>query len=129
MEVHYSPVEKKRKYTDWLTKCSNYISIIVRKKRSTYARNEIFSATEAAKRFGAILQKFQEKSLARAAVSKNNRIEAVILPVEAYEEMKEIAEWFEMMDIAEAVDNRKKSVKTHSLKDVLRENKIDYEAL
>jgi PHD/YefM family antitoxin component YafN of YafNO toxin-antitoxin module len=95
----------------------------------TYARNEIFSATEAAKRFGAILQKFQEKSLARAAVSKNNRIEAVILPVEAYEEMKEIAEWIEMMDIAETVDKRKNSVKTHSLKDVLRENKIDYEAI
>lgn len=95
----------------------------------TYARNEIFSATQAAKRFGAILQKFQEKSLARAAVSKNNRIEAVILPVEAYEEMKEIAEWIEMMDIAEAVDKRKNSVKTHSLKDVLRENKIDYEVL
>lgn len=95
----------------------------------TYARNEIFSATEAAKRFGAILQKFQEKSLARAAVSKNNRIEAVILPVEAYEEMKEIAEWIEMMDIAEAVDKRKNSVKTHSLKDVLRESEIDYEAI
>lgn len=95
----------------------------------TYARNEIFSATEAAKRFGAILQKFQEKSLTRVAVSKNNRIEAVILPVEAYEEMKEISEWIEMMDIAEAVDKRKNSVKTYSLKDVMRENKIDYEAL
>jgi len=95
----------------------------------TYARNEIFSATEAAKRFGAILHKFQEKSLARAAVSKNNRIEAVILPVEAYEEMKEIAEWIEMMDIAEVVDKRKKSVKTHSLQGVLRETEIDYETL
>jgi PHD/YefM family antitoxin component YafN of YafNO toxin-antitoxin module len=95
----------------------------------TYARNEIFSATEAAKHFGAILEKFQNKSLARAVVSKNNRIEAVILPVEAYEEMKEIAEWIEMMDIAEAVDKRKNSLKVHSLKDVLRESKIDYETL
>jgi len=93
----------------------------------TYARNEIFSATEAAKRFGGILEKFQNKSLARAVISKNNRIEAVILPVEAYEEMKEIAEWIEMMDIAAAVNKRKNSVKNHSLKDVLRESKIDYE--
>ena len=93
-----------------------------------YARNEIFSATEAAKRFGSILEKFQKKSLTRAVVSKNNRIEAVILPVETYEEMKEIAEWIEMMDIAETVDKRKKSVKTHSLQDVLKENKIDHEA-
>ena len=93
----------------------------------TYARNEIFSATEAAKRFGMILEKLQERSLSRAVVSRNNRIEAVILPVEAYEEMREIFEWIEMMDIAETVDKRKNSAKTHSLKDVLRENKIDYE--
>jgi PHD/YefM family antitoxin component YafN of YafNO toxin-antitoxin module len=94
-----------------------------------YARNEIFSATEAAKRFGAILEKLQERSLSRAVVSRNNRIEAVILPVEAYEEMREIFEWIEMMDIAEAVDKRKNSLKTHSLKDVLRENKIGYDSL
>jgi len=93
----------------------------------TYARNEIFSATEAAKRFGSILEKFQKMSLDRAVVSKNNRIEAVILPVEAYEEMREIFDWIEMMDIAEAVDKRKNSSKTHSLKDLLRESKIDYE--
>ena len=95
----------------------------------TYARNEIFSATEAAKRFGAILEKLQDQSLERVVVSKNNRIEAVILPVEAYETMKEIAEWIEVLDIAETVDKRKRSVKTHSLQDVLKENKIGYEAL
>ncbi len=94
-----------------------------------YARSEIFSATEAAKRFGAILEKLEDQSLSRAVVSRNNRIEAVILPVEAYEEMQEIHELIEMMDIAETVDKRKNSRKTHSLKDVLRENKIDYEAL
>jgi PHD/YefM family antitoxin component YafN of YafNO toxin-antitoxin module len=95
----------------------------------TYARNEIFSATAAAKRFGTILEKFRKRSLTRAVVSKNNRIEAVILPVEAYEEMKEVCEWIEMMDIAEAVDKRKNSLKTHSLLDVLKESKIGYEAL
>ncbi len=95
----------------------------------TYARNEIFSATAAAKRFGSILEKFQERSLERAVVSKNNRIEAVILPVEIYEEMKEIAEWIEMMDIAETVDKRKNSIKTHSLREILKEYKIGYEAL
>jgi len=95
----------------------------------TYARNEIFSATDAAKRFGSILEKFQKRALTRAVVSKNNRIEAVILPVEAYEEMKEIAEWIEMMDIAEAVDKRKNSTKTHSLRDVLKESRIGYESL
>jgi PHD/YefM family antitoxin component YafN of YafNO toxin-antitoxin module len=95
----------------------------------TYARNEIFSATKAAKRFGTILENFRKNKLFRAVISKNNRIEAVILPVEAYEEMKEMCEWIEMMDIAEAVDKRKNSSKTYSFKDVLRANRIDYEAL
>jgi PHD/YefM family antitoxin component YafN of YafNO toxin-antitoxin module len=94
-----------------------------------YARNEIFSATEAAKRFGAILEKLQDQSLERAVVSKNNRIEAVILPVEAYETMREIADWIETMDIAEAVDKRKNSARTHSLRDVLKESRIGYESL
>lgn len=94
-----------------------------------YARNEIFSATEVAKRFGTILERLENNSLSRAVVSRNNRIEAVILPVAAYEELKEIFEWIEMLDIAEAVDKRKGSAKTRSLKDVLRESRIDYEAL
>jgi PHD/YefM family antitoxin component YafN of YafNO toxin-antitoxin module len=95
----------------------------------TYARNEIFSATHAAKNFGAILDKLKDRSLDRAVVSKNNRIEAVILPVEAYEEMKDISDWIELMDIAETVEKRKNSIAAHSLKDILRENKIDYDNL
>jgi prevent-host-death family protein len=91
-----------------------------------YAREEIFSATKASKKFGEILRKLKDKTLTRAAVSKNNMIEAVILPVEEYEKIQEMAEWIEMKDIAEILRKRKGSKKTYSLEEVLAENGIDY---
>ncbi len=39
--------------------------------------------------------------------------------------MKKIFEWIERMNIAEAVNKRKNSQKTHPLKDVLRESKVE----
>lgn len=92
----------------------------------SYAREEIFSATKVSKKFGEILKKLKDKTLTRAAVSKNNMIEAVILPVEEYEKIQEMAEWIEMKEISEILRKRKGSKKTYSLEEVLAENGIDY---
>lgn len=94
-----------------------------------YSREEIFSATLAAKKFGEILKKFRDKTLQRAAVSKNNAIEAVILPVEEYEKIQEISEWVEMKEIAEIILERKDSKKSYPLEEVLKESGIDYNAI
>lgn len=94
-----------------------------------YTRNEIFPATRVAKAFGAILDGFKKRKLSRAVVSKNNRIEAVILPVEVYEEMREIYELIEHMEIAEVVGKRKNLEASYSLKDVLRAADIDENSL
>jgi PHD/YefM family antitoxin component YafN of YafNO toxin-antitoxin module len=51
----------------------------------SYSREEIFSATLAAKKFGEILRKLGKRQLSKVAISKNNAIEAVILPVSEYE--------------------------------------------
>ena len=91
-----------------------------------YSRNEIFPATHVAKRFGDILKKLKNKTLARAAVAKNNTIEAVILPVEEYEKIQEAAEWVEMKEIEQIIKERKGSQKSYSLEEVLKENGIDY---
>jgi PHD/YefM family antitoxin component YafN of YafNO toxin-antitoxin module len=91
-----------------------------------YSRNEIFPATHVAKRFGDILKKLKNKTLSRAAVAKNNTIEAVILPVEEYEKIQEAAEWVEMKEIEQIIKERKGSQKSYSLEEVLKENGIDY---
>ena len=94
-----------------------------------YSRDEIFPATLVSKKFGEILKKLKNKTIARAAVSKNNAIEAIILPVEEYEKIQEIAEWAEMKEIEQIIHERKGSTKTYPLEDVLRENGIDYNAI
>jgi PHD/YefM family antitoxin component YafN of YafNO toxin-antitoxin module len=91
-----------------------------------YSRNEIFPATHVAKRFGDILKKLKNKTLSRAAVAKNNTIEAVILPVEEYEKIQEAAEWVELKEIEQIIKERKGSKKSYSLEEVLKENGIDY---
>ncbi|MCP5103118.1 MAG: type II toxin-antitoxin system prevent-host-death family antitoxin [bacterium] len=94
-----------------------------------YSREEIFPASHAAKKFGDILKKLKNKTLSRIAVSKNNTIEAVILPVEEYEKIQELAEWTEMKEIETIIRERKDSTKTYSLEEVLKENGIDYNAI
>lgn len=94
-----------------------------------YSRNEIFPATHISKSFNDILRRLKNKTLIRAAVSKNNTIEAIILPVEEYEIIQEIAEWVEMKEIEQIIRDRKSSKKTYSLEEVLRENGIDYEEI
>lgn len=94
-----------------------------------YTRDEIFPATMVAKKFGDILKRFKNKTLSRVAVSKNNRIEAVLIPVEEYEKIQELGEYMEMKEIAQIIKERKGSGKTYSLKEVLEEAGIDYDSI
>jgi len=94
-----------------------------------YSREEIFPATQVAKKFGEILKKLKNNTISKAAVSKNNTIEAVILPVEEYEKIQKIAEWIEMKEIEEIIRERKNSKRTYTLEEVLKENGIDYNAI
>ncbi|MCX6584206.1 MAG: hypothetical protein NT166_28870 [Candidatus Aminicenantes bacterium] len=94
-----------------------------------YSRDEIFPAAHVAIKLGEILKKFKDKSLSRAVVSENNTIEAIILPVEEYEKIEEIAEWVEMKEIEAIIRERQDSKSVYSLEEVLKENEIDYNAL
>lgn len=52
-----------------------------------YSREEIISSSFAAKNLGGALEDLKKKR--RLVISRNNRLEAVILPIEEYEEMIE----------------------------------------
>lgn len=54
-----------------------------------YARDEILSSSKASKRLGEILTKLRKRELRRLVLTRNNRLEAVILPIEDYEELIE----------------------------------------
>lgn len=50
-----------------------------------YNRNEIISASDVAKGFSSILNKIISQTKERFAISKNNKLEAVILDIHEYE--------------------------------------------
>lgn len=54
---------------------------------TAYRREEIISSSKASKQLGEVINEAKRKG--RIVVSRNNRLEAVILPIEEYEGMVE----------------------------------------
>ncbi len=82
-----------------------------------YQRREIVSASQASKQLGAVLDQVKRKG--RVVVSRNNRLEAVILPIEEYEGIVEDLEHLlTALDIQERkARSRGKRVSWQSLKE------------
>ena len=76
--------------------------------RSTFTRDEMISATAAAKNFGKVMSDLAEHKRDKTAVVRNNEITAVILTVEDYEYMADIVEFVEHLEILDMVTKRKK---------------------
>ena len=55
----------------------------------TYSRDEIISASEMARGFSAVLKDIMTQTKERLAISKNNKLEAVVLPIAEYERLQE----------------------------------------
>lgn len=85
----------------------------------SYTRNEIISSSKTAKNLGQILDSLKKGKLKRAVISKNNELEAVILPIERYEEIMDMAELIEHIQIAKLVKERENELPEISLDDVL----------
>jgi len=97
-------------------------------KMVAYTRDEIISATDLARNVSATLNSIVKHTKEKVAISKNNRLEAVIIDIEEYERLQEAYELMEHMEIAKIVEERKKS-KTIDFEELLAEEDIDYDAL
>ncbi len=71
-----------------------------------YARDEIVPATEFARSFSAIYKSLVEHKKEKIAVSKNNKLELVILPIDEYERMRAAYDLLEHMEIYRIVKER-----------------------
>jgi PHD/YefM family antitoxin component YafN of YafNO toxin-antitoxin module len=90
----------------------------------TYGKDEIISSSRIAKNFGSVLSELKNGTKQRAIISKNNELEAVIIPIEEYENIKESFELLEHLDIYEIVQERINSKPEVSWKEIKKENKI-----
>ncbi len=71
-----------------------------------YARDEIVPATEFARSFSAIYKSLVEHKKEKIAVSKNNKLELVMLPIDEYERMWAAYDLLEHMEIYRIVKER-----------------------
>ena len=76
-----------------------------------YKRDEIVSASEMARGFSNILNSIIDKSKEKLAISKNNKLEAVILDIEEYERLQDAYDLLEQKEIEKMLSNRREEEK------------------
>jgi PHD/YefM family antitoxin component YafN of YafNO toxin-antitoxin module len=88
-----------------------------------YTRNEIISATDMARGFSTALTSILEQTKEKLAISKNNKLQAVLINIEEYERLKKAYDLMEHIEIAKTIEERKNS-KTISLEEVMKQHGI-----
>ncbi len=91
-----------------------------------YARDEIISATDLARNVSGTINSVKTKE--KVAISKNNKLEAVLLDIEEYERLKEAYALMEHIEIAKIVEERKNSA-TIDFETLLEKEGISYDDL
>jgi len=72
-----------------------------------YTRDEIISATDLARNVSGTLSSIVKHTKEKVAISKNNKLEAVIIDIEEYERLKEAYELMEHISIAKTLEERR----------------------
>jgi PHD/YefM family antitoxin component YafN of YafNO toxin-antitoxin module len=93
-----------------------------------YRRDEIISITDLARNLSTSLNSLINYSKEKLAISKNNKLEAVIIPIEEYERMMEAYEHMENMEIARIIEERKSS-KTITFDELLKQQGVSRDEL
>ena len=93
-----------------------------------YTRDEIISTTDLVRNLSSTLSSITNNVKEKIAISKNNKLEAVIIDIEEYERLKASSELIEHMEIAKIVEERKNS-KTMTFDELLEKEGINYDDL
>ena len=91
---------------------------------TAYQRSEIIASGKLAKKLGAVLSNLTSGRSKRIVISRNNKLEAVILPVEDYEQLESDANTLEHTEIARIISRRAREKATISLEKLLSEEGI-----
>lgn len=84
----------------------------------TYSTNELIPSSEFAKKFGTYLSQIKDNTVDKLAILKNNKVEAVIISKDEYENMKEALKEVEAKKILHSIQSGLEDVKnekTHSI--------------
>ena len=93
-----------------------------------YTRDEIISVSDITRSFSSVLGNILNKTKEKIAISKNNKLEAVIVNIDEYEKLKEASNILEHMDIYNTVQQRSNS-DTITLEDSAKKYDINLDDL
>ena len=71
----------------------------------TYSTNELIPSSEFAKKFGTYLAQIKDNSVEKLAILKNNKVEAVIISKDEYENMKKALKEVESKKILQSIQS------------------------
>ncbi len=72
----------------------------------TYAKEEMIGITEFGKSLGKYLDKVTSTTLNKLAIIRRNKPEAVIIPIQEYENLQKVYDVFEQREIEKILNNR-----------------------
>jgi len=93
-----------------------------------YTRDEIISVSDITRSFSSVFGNILNKTKEKIAISKNNKLEAVIVNIDEYEKLKEASNILEHMDIYNTVQQRSNS-DTITLEDSAKKYDINLDDL
>ena len=91
-----------------------------------YTKEEITSSTQIARNIGDFLNKIRDNEIDKVAIMRNNKMEAVLLSIEEYENIAKLKEYIEQIELAKLIKNRKHNSKDEyvSFEDILEKEGI-----
>ncbi len=90
----------------------------------TITKEDIVSSSKASKNFGQILERLKSGQTEKIIISRNNELEAVIIPIEEYEQVKEAFELVEHLEIFQLIRKRKGKKAVTTLDNLISESGI-----
>ena len=84
----------------------------------TYSTNELIPSSEFAKKFGTYLAQIKDNTVEKLAILKNNKVEAVIISKDEYENMKEALKQIEVKKILDSIQSGLDDVKNGKTKKI-----------
>ncbi len=78
----------------------------------SFTRNEMISASQFVRNFATLLKTVCSSKEEKIAIVKNNKVQAVLIPIEEYEKLKSCEEQLEQKEIYETIQSRKNTPQT-----------------
>jgi len=71
----------------------------------TYTKDEMIGITQLSRSLGKYIDKIISNPLNRVVITRRNKLEAVIVPVQEYERIREASDYLEDMGIAKVLND------------------------